>query len=282
MGKERGTSVYVYSLYSERILCVLCLGSQQRKASSGHVSAVNQVGHQMAAPFRFHIICLSKGRTHTLNTHLYQCLMVKFLFYLQIRLREQPSLTEQRRHLPDLSLRERSTESVADALLLLGQPEVCAPGLPAAMADSIGHEFLRTLQVPLHHAHQNQALQRGENYLSDYPSVYLRIYLSVCLYCLPTNLFLFLSLFFAFGIVWLRLHRLAALQWRSLDISSIERRRLCCTVLFHCAAALCVIWSLCVLIERAADDVKRGLIGLYILPCNPSPQCIMPTASCCA
>lgn len=150
------------------------------------------------------------------------------------------------------------------------------------MADSIGHEFLRTLQVPLHHAHQNQALQRGENYLSDYPSVYLRIYLSVCLYCLPTNLFLFLSLFFAFGIVWLRLHRLAALQWRSLDISSIERRRLCCTVLFHCAAALCVIWSLCVLIERAADDVKRGLIGLYILPCNPSPQCIMPTASCCA
>lgn len=49
-------------------------------------------------------------------------------------------------------------------------------------------------------------------------------------------------------------------EWRSLDISSIERRRLCCTVLFHCAAALCVIWSLCVLIERAADDVKRGLI----------------------
>ncbi|ALC43476.1 CG4080 [Drosophila busckii] len=49
-------------------------------------------------------------------------------------------------------------------------------------------------------------------------------------------------------------------EWRSLGISSIERRRLCCTVLFHCAAAVCVIWSLCVLIERAADDVKRGLI----------------------
>ncbi|XP_036220637.2 uncharacterized protein [Bactrocera oleae] len=49
-------------------------------------------------------------------------------------------------------------------------------------------------------------------------------------------------------------------EWRSLDISGIERRRLCCSVLFHCAAALCVIWSLCVLIERAADDVKRGLI----------------------
>ncbi|XP_037932475.1 uncharacterized protein LOC119667257 [Teleopsis dalmanni] len=49
-------------------------------------------------------------------------------------------------------------------------------------------------------------------------------------------------------------------EWRSLDISGIERRRLCCSVMFHCAAALCVIWSLCVLIERAADDVQRGLI----------------------
>ncbi|XP_046807459.1 uncharacterized protein LOC111686258 [Lucilia cuprina] len=49
-------------------------------------------------------------------------------------------------------------------------------------------------------------------------------------------------------------------EWRSLDISGIERRRLCCSVLFHCAAALCVIWSLCVLIERAAEDVQHGHI----------------------
>lgn len=41
----------------------------------------------------------------------------------------------------------------------------------------------------------------------------------------------------------------------------MERRRLFCAVLFHCAAALCVIWSLCVLIERAAEEVRRGLIG---------------------
>ena len=45
-------------------------------------------------------------------------------------------------------------------------------------------------------------------------------------------------------------------------MSGVERRRLCCAVLFHCAAALCVIWSLCVLIERAAEEVKRGLIGI--------------------
>ncbi|CAO1310169.1 unnamed protein product [Diamesa tonsa] len=50
-------------------------------------------------------------------------------------------------------------------------------------------------------------------------------------------------------------------EWRSLDMSGVERRRLFCAVLFHVAAALCVIWSLCVLIERAADEVKRGQIG---------------------
>lgn len=44
-------------------------------------------------------------------------------------------------------------------------------------------------------------------------------------------------------------------------MSGVERRRLFCAVLFHCAAALCVIWSLCVLIERAAEEVKRGQIG---------------------
>ncbi|XP_058466273.1 uncharacterized protein LOC131439367 [Malaya genurostris] len=50
-------------------------------------------------------------------------------------------------------------------------------------------------------------------------------------------------------------------EWRSLEMSGVERRRLFCAVLFHCAAALCVIWSLCVLIERAAEEVRRGLIG---------------------
>ncbi|XP_050073857.1 uncharacterized protein LOC126561632 [Anopheles maculipalpis] len=50
-------------------------------------------------------------------------------------------------------------------------------------------------------------------------------------------------------------------EWRSLDMSGVERRRLCCAVLFHCAAGLCVIWSLCVLIERATEEVRRGQIG---------------------
>jgi hypothetical protein len=44
-------------------------------------------------------------------------------------------------------------------------------------------------------------------------------------------------------------------------MSGVERRRLFCAVLFHLAAALCVIWSLCVLIERSAEEVK--LIGKH-------------------
>lgn len=51
-------------------------------------------------------------------------------------------------------------------------------------------------------------------------------------------------------------------------MSGVERRRLFCAVLFHCAAALCVIWSLCVLIERAAEEVKKGMIGNYIYKCS--------------
>ncbi|XP_070497500.1 uncharacterized protein [Chironomus tepperi] len=50
-------------------------------------------------------------------------------------------------------------------------------------------------------------------------------------------------------------------EWRSLDMSGVERRRLFCAVLFHLAAALCVIWSLCVLIERSAEEVRLGKLG---------------------
>ncbi|XP_068630392.1 uncharacterized protein [Battus philenor] len=50
-------------------------------------------------------------------------------------------------------------------------------------------------------------------------------------------------------------------EWRLLEMSGVERRRLCCAVLFHCVAALCVMWSLFVLIERAVEEVNRGLIA---------------------
>jgi E3 ubiquitin-protein ligase MARCH1/8 len=44
-------------------------------------------------------------------------------------------------------------------------------------------------------------------------------------------------------------------------MSGVERRRLLCAILFHAAGAICVVWSLCVLIERAVEEVNRGLIG---------------------
>lgn len=44
-------------------------------------------------------------------------------------------------------------------------------------------------------------------------------------------------------------------------MSNIERRRLLCAILFHFVAAVCVIWSLFVLIDRAAEEVHRGAIG---------------------
>lgn len=50
-------------------------------------------------------------------------------------------------------------------------------------------------------------------------------------------------------------------EWRILEMSSVERRRLFCAILFHFVAAVCVIWSLFVLIDRAAEEVQKGLIA---------------------
>lgn len=46
-------------------------------------------------------------------------------------------------------------------------------------------------------------------------------------------------------------------------MTSVERRRLLCAILFHFVAAVCVIWSLFVLIDRATEEVQKGLIGRY-------------------
>ncbi|CAH0557296.1 unnamed protein product [Brassicogethes aeneus] len=50
-------------------------------------------------------------------------------------------------------------------------------------------------------------------------------------------------------------------EWRILEMSSLERRRLLCAILFHFVAAVCVVWSLFVLIDRAAEEVQKGLIA---------------------
>jgi len=41
-------------------------------------------------------------------------------------------------------------------------------------------------------------------------------------------------------------------------MSSLERRKLLCSVTFHAVAILCVIWSLYVLIDRTTEEIRAG------------------------
>lgn len=47
-------------------------------------------------------------------------------------------------------------------------------------------------------------------------------------------------------------------NWEKLDMNNIERRKILCSVTFHVIAITCVIWSLYVLIERTADEIKSN------------------------
>nr|SVE75397.1 EOG090X0DX7 [Daphnia dolichocephala] len=47
-------------------------------------------------------------------------------------------------------------------------------------------------------------------------------------------------------------------EWEKLDMSSMERRKLACSVTFHAVAFTCVIWSLYVLIDRSAEEYNSG------------------------
>ena len=39
-------------------------------------------------------------------------------------------------------------------------------------------------------------------------------------------------------------------EWEKLDMSGMEKRKLCCSISFHMIALTCVVWSLYVLIDR--------------------------------
>lgn len=41
-------------------------------------------------------------------------------------------------------------------------------------------------------------------------------------------------------------------------MSTSERRKIFCSVAFHLAAVVCVIWSLYVLIDRTAEEMRKG------------------------
>ena len=44
-----------------------------------------------------------------------------------------------------------------------------------------------------------------------------------------------------------------------------ERRKIMCSVTFHVIAITCVVWSLYVLIDRTAEEIKQGQVtGEYM------------------
>ena len=44
-------------------------------------------------------------------------------------------------------------------------------------------------------------------------------------------------------------------------MSTLERRKLLCSVSLHLVAVICVVWSLYVLIDRTADEIRTGVLA---------------------
>ncbi|KAM8774403.1 LOW QUALITY PROTEIN: E3 ubiquitin-protein ligase MARCHF8 [Rhynchonycteris naso] len=47
-------------------------------------------------------------------------------------------------------------------------------------------------------------------------------------------------------------------KWENLQMTASERRKIMCSVTFHVIAITCVVWSLYVLIDRTAEEIKQG------------------------
>ncbi|KAH0504854.1 E3 ubiquitin-protein ligase MARCH1 [Microtus ochrogaster] len=47
-------------------------------------------------------------------------------------------------------------------------------------------------------------------------------------------------------------------KWEKLQMTTSERRKIFCSVTFHVIAVTCVVWSLYVLIDRTAEEIKQG------------------------
>ncbi|XP_021566253.1 E3 ubiquitin-protein ligase MARCH8 isoform X1 [Carlito syrichta] len=47
-------------------------------------------------------------------------------------------------------------------------------------------------------------------------------------------------------------------KWEKLQMTASERRKIMCSVTFHVIAITCVVWSLYVLIDRTAEEIKQG------------------------
>lgn len=49
-------------------------------------------------------------------------------------------------------------------------------------------------------------------------------------------------------------------KWEKLQMTASERRKIMCSVTFHIIAITCVVWSLYVLIDRTAEEIKSGIL----------------------
>ncbi|CAH1795241.1 unnamed protein product [Owenia fusiformis] len=49
-------------------------------------------------------------------------------------------------------------------------------------------------------------------------------------------------------------------EWQKLEMTTVERRKIMCSVTFHIIAITCVIWSLYVLIDRTTEEVRSGTL----------------------
>ncbi|MGH0132539.1 UNVERIFIED_CONTAM: hypothetical protein FKN15_021469 [Acipenser sinensis] len=47
-------------------------------------------------------------------------------------------------------------------------------------------------------------------------------------------------------------------KWEKLQMTTSEKRKILCSVTFHIIAISCVVWSLYVLIDRTAEEIKQG------------------------
>ena len=53
-------------------------------------------------------------------------------------------------------------------------------------------------------------------------------------------------------------------KWENLELGTLERRRLAFSVLLHVVGIGCVVWSLYVLVERAAQEVAVSFMCMNI------------------
>lgn len=49
-------------------------------------------------------------------------------------------------------------------------------------------------------------------------------------------------------------------KWEKLEMSPVEQRKVLCSITFHVVAITCVVWSLYVLIDRTAEEMRTGLL----------------------